>query len=86
MKKIIGIVIASLVFCNIGFAEVEEMFTVAIADKVIESFEKLIAALLAPGAYTAMGPIVNAAGLRAALRLIKTDLDDISSELVKIEK
>ena len=49
-------------------------------------FEKLIKALLATGAYTSIGPFVSATGLKPMLETIKLDLDDISSELVKIEK
>ena len=64
----------------------KQELTIAIADKVIETFEKLIDALLAPGAYTSMGPLVSATGLIPKLNVIRADLDDISSELVKIEK
>ena len=51
MKKIIGIIIASLVFCNIGFAEIREIenrhFNVLIeeierADSIEKVNEKII--------------------------------------------
>jgi len=64
----------------------EEEFTVALAEKVIEVFKKLFKALVTTGAYTSMGPFVSATGLKPMLEIIKVDLDDISSDLVKIEK
>jgi len=67
-------------------AEGQAEFTVAIADKVIDAFEKLIDALLAPGAYTSLGPMVFPSGIIPKLQKIRLDLDDISSDLVKIEK
>ena len=66
--------------------EGEAEFTVAIAEKIIETFEKLINALRAPGAYTSFGPIVFPSGIAPKLQKIYFDLDDIKSELVKIEK
>ena len=60
---------------------------VALAQKVIDVFEKLFEALEKTGAYTtATGP-VQALGISADIFQIKADiLDDIKSELVKIEK
>ena len=67
-------------------SEGQTEFTVALAEKVITVFEDLINALLETGAYTATGPIVKAAGLIARLNDIRLEIDDISSDLVRIEK
>ena len=67
-------------------AEGQAELTVAIAEKVIKVFEKLFEALTFTGAYTSMGPVIPT-GLKPMLDTIKLDLlDDISSDLVKIEK
>ena len=59
---------------------------VAIAEAVVEAFEKLINALIMGGAYTATGPVVAATGIIANLESVSFKLDGIKSELVKIQK
>jgi hypothetical protein len=71
-------------------AEGEAEFTVAIAEKVIEVLEDILNGLtdkMGPAYISgAPGTPVTPVGVRAMAEKVLTKIDDISSELVKIEK